>query len=168
MYFARLIASILVVGCLGVVVMARPAQLSARDDALALPRFVSLKSSEVNLRTGPGTRYPIDWIYHRRALPVEITAEFDNWRRVRDSDGVVGWIHWSLLSSRRTAMVAEAERIFRRAPKSGAPAAFRAAKGVLVKLISCNGAWCQIVHGKIKAWTRQDGLWGVYPGERID
>ncbi len=164
MYFALPIASIIALA----IMLALPGQAVARDDALPLPRFVSLKSSEVNLRTGPGTRYPIDWVYQRRALPVEITAEFDNWRRVRDSEGVVGWIHGSLLSGRRTALVAEQERIFRRAPKPGAPTVFRAGQGVLLDIISCDGAWCHVVQGEAKAWTLQNGLWGVYPGEMIE
>ncbi|MBT3629363.1 MAG: hypothetical protein HOF33_09070 [Rhodospirillaceae bacterium] len=168
MYFARPIAAILALGCLLAVILPFPSQISARDDALPLPRFVTLKSSEVNLRTGPGTRYPIDWVYQRRALPVEITAEFDNWRRVRDSEGVVGWIHRSLLSGRRTAMVAEPERVFRRAPKTGAAAAFRAGRGVLVDIISCDGSWCHAAHGETRAWTRQEGLWGIYPGEALE
>ena len=92
MFFVRLIALIFAVSCLLAATLALSGPAVARDDALPLPRFVSLKSSEVNLRTGPGTRYPIEWVYQRRALPVEITAEFDNWRRVRDSEGVVGWI----------------------------------------------------------------------------
>lgn len=137
-------------------------------EPLPLPRFVSLKSSEVNLRTGPGTRYPIDWVYQRRGLPVEIIAEFDNWRRVRDSEGVVGWVHRALLSGRRSALVAPPERIFRRAPEASAPALFRAKSGVLVEIISCDGAWCKVSHGDTKAWTKQGGLWGVYPGELID
>ncbi len=143
---------------------------SAADtaDTLPLPRFVSLKSAKVNLRTGPGTRYPIDWVYQRRWLPVEIIAEFDNWRRVRDSEGVVGWVHRALLSGRRSALVAPPERIFRRAPETGVPALFRAESGVLVEIISCDGAWCQVAHGDTEAWTKQGGLWGVYPGEVID
>jgi SH3-like domain-containing protein len=165
---ARRIVSIFTAVCLLAILTALPAALSAGDDALPLPRFVSLKASDVNMRTGPGTRYPIDWIYQRRGLPVEITAEFDNWRRVRDSQGVVGWIYQSLLSGRRTALVAQSERIFRRAPNSGAPAAFRAAPGVVVEIISCDGVWCHVARRKTKAWTRQDGLWGVYPGEIIE
>ncbi len=168
MYFARQIAAILALGCLLAMVLPFSNQILARDDALPLPRFVSLKSAEVNLRTGPGTRYPIDWVYQRRALPVEITAEFDNWRRVRDSEGVVGWIHRSLLSGRRTAMVAEPERLFHRAPKADAPAAFRAGQGVLVDIVSCDGSWCHVAHGETRAWTRQEGLWGVYPGEALE
>ena len=168
MFFVRLIALIFAVSCLLAATLALSGRAVARDDALPLPRFVSLKSSEVNLRTGPGTRYPIEWVYQRRALPVEITAEFDNWRRVRDSESVVGWIHRSLLSGWRTAIVIEPERLFRRAPKANAPGTFRAGRGVLVEIISCDGTWCHVAHDETDAWTQQDGLWGVYPGETIE
>ncbi len=168
MHLARLFTlNLTVAGLIACLWLWSPSAADAAD-TLPLPRFVSLKSAEVNLRTGPGTRYPIDWVYQRRGLPVEIIAEFDNWRRVRDSEGVVGWVHRALLSGRRSALVAPPERIFRRAPKVGAPALFRAASGVLVEIISCDGAWCQVALGDTKAWTKQGGLWGIYPGEVID
>ncbi len=168
MHLARLlimnfIAAGLIAGLLAL--SGRPAMT---EDSLPLPRFVSLKSAQVNLRTGPGIRYPIEWVYQRRALPVEVIAEFDNWRQVRDSEGVMGWIHRSLLSGRRTALVTPPERMFRRAPDAGAPALFRAAPGVVVKIISCDGQWCRAEQGDSTAWTRQNGLWGVYPGELIE
>ena len=167
MHFERLFTSLLsavgLIACLWLWSLAT----TGAADSLPLPRFVSLKSSEVNLRTGPGTRYPIDWVYHRRGLPVEILAEFDNWRRVRDSEGVVGWVHRALLSGHRGALVAPPHRIFRRAPEAGARALFRAASGVLVQIISCDGVWCKVSHDDTKAWTKQGGLWGVYPGEVI-
>ncbi len=143
-------------------------KLAEGADALPLPRFVSLKSAKVHLRSGPGERYPIEWVYQRRDLPVEITAEFDNWRRVRDAHGAVGWIHRVLLSSKRSALVLPPERVFRRAPKDNAAALFRAAPGVLVNLLSCDGAWCRAEKGETKAWVRQNGLWGVYPDELIE
>ena len=168
MHLARLFTSNLsAVGLIACLWLWSPAAASAAD-SLSLPRFVSLKSSEVNLRTGPGTRYPIDWVYQRRGLPVEIIAEFDNWRRVRDSEGVVGWIHRALLSGRRSALVALPERIFLRAPEAGAQALFRAAPGVLVEIVSCDGVWCKVSHDDTKAWTKQGGLWGVYLGEVIE
>jgi len=168
MHLARLFTSNLsAVGLIACLWLWSPAAASAAD-SLSLPRFVSLKSSEVNLRTGPGTRYPIDWVYQRRGLPVEIIAEFDNWRRVRDSEGIVGWVHRALLSGRRGALVALPERIFRRAPEVGARALFRAVSGVLVEIVSCDGVWCEVSHDDTKAWTKQDGLWGVYPGEVIE
>ena len=168
MRFARLLTLSFTAAGLIASLWALAGPAAARDDALPLPRFVSLKSAEVNLRTGPGTRYPIEWVYKRRALPVEIFAEFDNWRRVRDWEGTVGWIHRALLSGHRSALVTPPERVFRRAPKTGAPALFRAESGVLVKIISCDGEWCHVVQGETKAWTKQSGLWGVYPGEVID
>ncbi len=168
MHLARLFTSNLsVFGLIACLWLWFPAAAGAAD-SLPLPRFVSLKSSEVNLRTGPGTRYPIDWVYQRRGLPVEIIAEFDNWRRVRDSEGVVGWVHRALLSGRRSALVALPERIFLRAPEAGAQALFRAAPGVLVEIVSCDGVWCKVSHDDTKAWTKQGGLWGVYLGEVIE
>lgn len=145
-----------------------PVPPAAVADALPLPRFVSLKSAEVNLRSGPGIRYPIEWVYQRRGLPVEITAEFENWRRVREADGTAGWIHRALLSGKRSALVLPPERVFRRAPKDNAGAHFRAAPWVLVYLLSCDGTWCHTEQGETKAWVRQNGLWGVYPNEVIE
>jgi SH3-like domain-containing protein len=168
MHAPRLLTLIFTVAGLSVCLWAWSGPAAARDDSLPLPRFVSLKSAEVNLRTGPGTRYPIEWVYKRRWLPVEIIAEFGNWRRVRDSDGTVGWIHGALLSGRRSALVTPPERIFRRAPKADAPALFRAAAGVLVDILACDGKWCHVAQGGTKSWTKQSGLWGVYPGEVID
>jgi len=77
---------------------------------LPLPRFVSLKSGRVNARIGPGVNYPVDWLYLKPGLPVEITQEFENWRRVRDSDGSEGWINQSLLSGKRTGIAAPWQR----------------------------------------------------------
>jgi len=157
----------LIIALLLAVMLLLPVQSASGVDTLPLPRFVSLKSGEVNLRTGPGVRYPIEWVYHRRGLPIEITAEFDNWRRVRDPEGEVGWIHRALLSGKRSALVLPPERVFRRAPTDSAAALFRATPGVLVYLLSCDGAWCHTEQDKTKAYTRQNGLWGVYPDEVV-
>jgi len=73
--------------------------------ALPLPRFVSLKSHKVNVRKGPSTDQAIVWVFSRAGLPVEVIAESDNWRRVRDSEGADGWVFHSLLSARRTVLV---------------------------------------------------------------
>jgi SH3-like domain-containing protein len=81
-----------------------------------LPRFVSLRASEVNLRTGPGIRYPIEWVFKRRDLPVEVVDEFESWRRIRDWEGTLGWVHQSMLRGRRTALVTGEPRVLRRAP----------------------------------------------------
>src|SRR5690606_22976961 len=71
--------------------------LRVGTSGLPVPRFVSLGAQEVNMRSGPGTRYPIKWVYTRKGLPMRVEAEFDIWRKVRDRDGEVGWVHGSLL-----------------------------------------------------------------------
>src|ERR1043165_6912583 len=73
---------------------------------LPIPRFVSLKSDKVNVRAGPTKDHDVAWVYNRAALPVEVTAEFENWRRIRDWEGAEGWVYHSLLSRKRTALVA--------------------------------------------------------------
>ncbi len=137
------------------------------EAGLALPRFVSLRSDEVNLRTGPGTTYPVEWVYVRRGLPVEIIAEFDNWRKVRDIEGTVGWIHKSLLSGKRMAVILGEEETLHQSPDATARVVLKAARGVLGEIIACKGAWCRLEITEIKGWIRRDRLWGVYPTEEL-
>jgi len=139
---------------------------------LPLPRYVSLKSNEVNVRGGAGMQYDVQWSYHRAGLPVEITAEWDNWRQVRDADGAVGWVFHSLLSGRRTALIAPwAEGPTLPLRKSGAADAEIVAKlqpKVLANVSACIGEWCRIYGDGFDGWMQQDQLFGVYPGEHFD
>ena len=139
---------------------------------LALPRFVSLKSDEVNVRRGAGTEHDVVWTYHRAGLPVEITAEWDNWRRIRDAEGADGWIFHSLLSGRRTALVApwsaEPTLPLRAAADAQAAIVARLEPKVLAEVSSCTGEWCRIAGDRFDGWMQQDQLFGVYPGERFD
>src|SRR3954453_1773285 len=126
---------------------------SARDAAvstsgLPVPRYVSLKSDHVNVRAGPTKDNDVAWVYTRSGLPVEITAEFENWRRVRDSEGAEGWVYHSLLSGRRTAVITmkskdELARLYDRADSSSAVAA-RLQVGVMVQVKRCAAAWCRV------------------------
>lgn len=136
---------------------------------LPLPRFAALRSDEVYLRTGPGPRYPIDWVYKRRDLPLEIEREFDIWRLVRDQEGVRGWVNTQTLSARRTAVVVGEERALRRDAKDDAPAVARLKAGVVVRLRSCEAGsdWCQASVGDYRGWIKRSELWGTYPGEAI-
>ena len=143
-------------------------QANSNDNTRSTPRFVSLKKFEVNLRTGPGERYPIDWVFQRKNLPVEITAEFDIWRRIRDSEGTVGWIHQSLLSSHRTAIVSEPIVSFKRKPTADSPIVFKAEKGVILDVIKCNQTWCQLKYNKDKAWVQKHSIWGIYSAELVN
>lgn len=128
-----------------------------------LPRFASLRADEVNMRTGPGLRYPIEWVYRRRNLPVEIVDEFETWRRVRDWEGTVGWVHQSMLHGLRTVRVQEKTRTLRREPAAGAAPVARAEAGVIAILDTCADGWCRLEFDGLGGWVRRDALYGVTP-----
>jgi SH3-like domain-containing protein len=143
-----------------------------KSSGLPVPRFVSLKAGRANVRVGPGEDYKVAWVFTRSGLPVEIIQEYDNWRRVRDSDGSVGWIFHSLLSGRRTAVVApwtgsQPRPIFARAT-ADAPVAAYLEPGVMGDVDRCAEGWCRIAGPRFSGWIRQDQLWGVYPDEAIE
>ncbi len=136
---------------------------------LPLPRFVSLKSDRVRVRRGPSTQYQVAWVYRARGLPVEIIAEFEDWRRIRDADGEEGWIRRSLLSGWRTAMIApwrKEERLPLRArPEKDAQTVAMLSSGVIGRVVSCTGSWCRLKVSGYEGWIEQAMLWGVYAGE---
>jgi SH3-like domain-containing protein len=138
---------------------------------LPLPRFVSLRADRVNVRAGPGRDHRVTWTFAREGLPVEIVAEFDNWRRIRDSDGAEGWVFHSLLSGRRTGVVAPWSRedvlALRRSDSESAAAAAYVEPGVLVDLMACDGTWCRVSVQSVTGWMPQEQLWGVYPREVV-
>lgn len=140
--------------------------------ALPLPRFVSLKSDKVNVRKGPSTEQAIVWVFSRAGLPVEIIAESDNWRRVRDSEGADGWVFHSLLSARRTALVTPWSKGDERVPlysseSTGSRAVAELQSGVLGNVLGCDGEWCNVSVDDYSGYVQQDKLWGVYKGEEI-
>lgn len=142
------------------------------DSQLPVPRYVSLKAGKVYVRQGPTKDHPVAYIYRRAGEPVEITAEYGNWRRIRDSEGAEGWVWHSLLSGRRTALVApwskEAALPIRvRAGDDERPSA-RLEPKVLVEVRKCDGNWCRVEGDGFDGFIQQDRLWGVYPGERFD
>jgi SH3-like domain-containing protein len=134
---------------------------------LPLPRFASLRASQVNVRTGPGVRYPIDWVFQRRNMPVEITAEFENWRKIRDDQGTEGWVHRQMLSGKRSLVIAGKEQVLRRQADNGAPAVARLGPGVVAQVMECNGEWCRVEASGFRGWLPRAGTWGTKPGERI-
>jgi len=134
---------------------------------LPLPRFVSLRASEVNLRTGPGIRYPIEWVYKRRDLPVEVVDEFESWRRIRDWEGTLGWVHQSMLRGRRTALILAQPRLLRAKPEEAAPAVAQLEVGVVGEIAGCGATWCRLTAGGFEGWLRRDEFFGVYPDETL-
>jgi SH3-like domain-containing protein len=141
--------------------------------ALPLPRFVSLKSDKVNVRRGPSSDQAIVWVFSRAGLPVEIIAESENWRRVRDSEGADGWVFHSLLSARRTVLIAPwskgEESVPLYASKStGSRAVAALQAGVLGNVMSCDGEWCEVSVDSYSGFVEQDKLWGVYRDEQVN
>ena len=139
---------------------------------LTLPRYVSLKSDRVNLREGPSKEHRTSWVFQRAGLPVEITAEFDTWRKIRDSDGSEGWVLHFLLSGRRTALVAPWKRdvllpLLASADDQSRPVA-NLQPGVLANVKRCDGAWCHVFGDGFDGYMKQTSLWGVYPDEHVD
>ncbi|EKF44349.1 SH3 domain-containing protein [Nitratireductor indicus] len=140
---------------------------------LPLPRFVSLKSSRVNMRIGPGLSYAINWRYMKSGLPMEIIQEYDNWRRVRDADGAEGWINQALLSGRRTGIAAPwfkgkqaAIDLYAR-PDKEARTVVQVEPGTVGSIKACNGSWCEMDFAGHSGWIDQSLVWGAYPGENL-
>jgi SH3-like domain-containing protein len=139
---------------------------------LPVPRYVSLKSDHVNVRAGPTKDNDVAWVYTRSGLPVEITAEFENWRRVRDSEGAEGWVYHSLLSGRRTAVITMKSKddlasLYERADATSAVTA-RLQAGVVAQVRHCAAGWCHVTGNGFDGWIEQQRLWGVYADEKVD
>jgi SH3-like domain-containing protein len=139
---------------------------------LPMPRFVSLKPDRVNVRGGPTRDHEVIFVYTRAGLPVEITAESDNWRRIRDWEGSEGWVYHSLLSGRRTAVVMPKDKnrlvpLYDRGDSNGVVVA-RLQAGVLARVKRCTGSWCRIDGSGFDGWAVQEHLWGVYPNEKVE
>jgi SH3-like domain-containing protein len=173
-----------VLSSLAILALTKPALAAAEISRgpvtdLPLPRYVSLKTDRVNLREGPSKEHRTRWVFQRAGLPVEIVAEYETWRRIRDAEGAEGWVLHSLLSGRRTALVmpwAKAEAapvtLFERAADDAEIVA-RLLPNVIINVRQCSGSWCRVTvinetQRDIGGYIRQDKLWGVYPNERLD
>jgi SH3-like domain-containing protein len=148
-----------------------PAQDPAKgsNSHLPIPRFVSLHASQVNLRAGPGERYPIEWVYQRRDLPVEVEREFDIWRLIRDVDGVRGWVQEVMLMERRSFVVTGSDRTLRHDPDDKSSAVAILKPGVIGRIRSCaaQATWCQVQADDFRGWLPRDAFWGTLPGEPV-
>jgi SH3-like domain-containing protein len=139
------------------------------SSGLPIPRFVSLGADKVFVRTGPALRYPIKWVYQRANLPVEITQEFDTWRKIRDMDGDDGWVHQSLLSGERYGIVkGESNLALRKDPEEGGRILAVVEPNVVAQFRTCAGAWCEISADGYTGWAERKFLWGIYDSEDFD
>ena len=162
-----------------VAAQAQTAQEGTKGTGLPVPRYVSLKTDRVNLREGPSKDHRTAWVFQRAGLPVEITAEYETWRRIRDAEGTEGWVLHSLLSGRRTALItprttgeAAPLPLLERADERAEVLA-RLQPGVIANVKTCSGGWCRVVvvlpgAPDMDGFIRQERLWGVYPNERVE
>ena len=163
----------------GVAAQAQTAQEGTKGTGLPVPRYVSLKTDRVNLREGPSKDHRTAWVFQRAGLPVEITAEYETWRRIRDAEGTEGWVLHSLLSGRRTALITPRTGgdgsplpLLERADER-ADVVARLQPGVIANVKGCSGAWCRVIvvlpgTADVDGYIRQERLWGVYPNERVE
>lgn len=151
---------------LGLLLAGVAGQAAAQDERgavtnLPIPRFVSLKADEANVRRGPGTDHRIDWVFTRRDMPLQVVGEFSNWRRVADRDGAGGWVHYTLLSGVRTVIVDRDMTALRARPDPEAPVAAYAEAGVIARLGECRQGWCRISADGERGWVEVTSLWGA-------
>ncbi len=165
-------ALLLATGVAAVAAATAYADTVGQASGLPVPRFVSLKADKVNMHIGPGKQYEVKWLYQRPGWPVEVLAEFENWRRIRDSDGTEGWVYHSLLSGRRTGVVtskAKDDMIPLHASadaKSTITAQLQ--PGVLSSVKRCVAGWCRVSGQGFDGYVEQTRLWGVYPDEKVE
>ena len=133
-----------------------------------IPRYVSIKASEANARRGPSRSHRIDWVFQRRNMPVMVVAEHGHWRRVVDRDGAGGWVHYTLLSGERTAIVEQDRLPLYQRPDRGSMVRAEAELGVIGALRECRLDWCEMEVGGYRGWVEVRGIWGVSPGETFD
>jgi SH3-like domain-containing protein len=151
---------------------AAQAPIEGASSGLPVPRYVSLKADKVNVRGGPSRDHDVTWVFTRAGIPVEITAESDNWRRIRDAEGAEGWVFHSLLSGRRTVLVAPSAKsqvfpLYER-PSNAARVVAKLESRVLGTVRSCNKQWCSIFGDGFDGFIEQHLLWGVYPNEVVE
>ena len=148
------------------------APITVGPSGLPVPRFVSLKNDKVNVRKGPSSEHALAFTFQEKGLPVEITAEFEGWRRVRDSEGSEGWILHNMLSGKRTALIAPGRKgtylNLMNGPSVESGAEARLASGVVAEIKSCDGNWCRILASGYDGYVDQNMVWGAYPGEAVN
>lgn len=132
---------------------------------LPIPRFVSIKSNKVNVRRGPNSTYQIDWVYTRSGVPLKVTAEYENWRRIEDFQGEGGWVHSRLLSGKRFVIFLDNKSILKRKPNRKSPAVAIIEKGVIARLVSSMGEWSEIAIEGQSGWVLNKSLWGTLSTE---
>lgn len=150
--------------------VAKPDDQSPRGPStgLPLPRYVSLGTNEGRARRGPNRGHRVDWLFTRRDMPLRVTAEFEHWRRVEDRDGEGGWMHYSLLSGARTALITQDMTPMRSQPHESASEVALLEYGVIGRILACEAEWCRLRVERWRGWVPRAALWGVNPDESLN
>lgn len=135
---------------------------------LPVPRYVSLKATKANVRRGPSLTHRVDWVFLRKGMPLEIIGEYGHWRRIRDQEGSAGWVHYSMLSGVRTALVTAEEVDLRDGPRAAGLPTARAFRGVVLQVDACEPEWCEVEKDGAGGWIPKAALWGVTADEVFD
>ncbi len=162
-YRIGVLAPVLIMLAAGPPVLAQPV-----DGERPVPRFVSVRASEANVRAGPGERYPVNWKFIQPGVSVEIIGEWDVWRKIRDWEGQEGWIHSALLTTKRHVIVIGQTRTLYRRADIAAPPVVRLEPGMVAEVEDCEPDWCRVEVRNYRGWLRRDEIWGVYPEEIIE
>lgn len=165
--FICLITSLMLLALTGFAAAAKEKTVVGKS-GLLVPRYVSLAKKTVNVRTGPDGKYPITWIFKKRHLPIKIIAEYENWRKIVDSEGATGWIWGPLLSSKRTALIIAEQQSLLKGPDPDQPVAVIAEAGVIGKIRRCTGGWCELDLNGFRGWLKQGSFWGTLDGENLN
>lgn len=133
-------------------------------------RFVAMRADKVNARSGPNIRYPIEWIYQQKNYPVEIIAEYDQWRKIRDFEGTVTWVRKNLLTNARYALITDpGENNIYEKESMSAEVIARAENGVVARIKRCRQAFCLLeFENKLEGWMPRSALYGIKKNELID
>ncbi len=147
---------------------AQEIKLTVRGSGLPVPRFVTLKSDEANLRAGPGLEYPVLWQYRTPKLPVRVDAEFGIWRKIVDHDGTAGWMHGSVLSLKRMALIKVDMAKIHDNPDPSSTVLALAERNALMELQSCPKSWCKVKAANVSGWMKRQAIWGLLQTESLD
>ena len=147
---------------------AQEVKLTVRGSGLPVPRYVTLKSDEANLRAGPGLEYPVLWQYRTPKLPVRVDAEFSIWRKIVDHDGTAGWMHGSVLSLSRMALVKTNMAKIHDSPDPSSTVIALAERNALMRLQSCPKSWCRVEAVNVLGWIKRQAVWGLLQPESLD
>ncbi len=148
-------------------VFAKDTSAILHNSGQPIPRFVALKSSEVNMRVGPGERYPIVWVYRRKNWPVEVVEEFGHWRKIRDFEGTQGWVHKTLLAGIRSAIILKERTPLLSAPDESSGIIVQIDPLVAGVIQECSPNWCRLMFGNSIGWIARTKLWGIYDNEDL-